>query len=70
MTKFYVCEVLRDTPCTFSERTMGPLWKRTGGDIARCVRHGALITSEVWAESIEEARRQVKKETEIIKCRF
>lgn len=42
---FYFCDSDRST-CIFTERTMRPLWKRTGGDIARCIRHGQLITTE------------------------
>ena len=39
-----------ETPCIFTERTMMPLWKRTGGDIARCIRHGNLICNETDAD--------------------
>jgi len=60
--KFYVCGTHHGTSCTFSERTMHPLWKRSGGDIARCVRHGALIDEEVTAHTIEEARKIVKQQ--------
>ena len=63
MPRFYVCDCLRGTPCTFSEKTMQPLWEKSGGDIARCIRHGALICSEIDAPTIEDARKRVKKES-------
>jgi hypothetical protein len=63
MAIFYVCETRNSTPCVFSPRTMQPLWKRTGGDTARCIRHGALITDEIHEPSIEAARKRVKKES-------
>lgn len=46
--RFYFCDHVdkRSRCCIFTEQTMRPLWKRTGGDIARCIRHGALITTE------------------------
>ena len=46
MATYYVCDTTNGTPCTFTERSMQKLWKRSGGDIARCVRHGALICNE------------------------
>ena len=57
--RFYICEVMdeRQTRCIFTESSMRPLWKRTGGDIARCIRHGALITNEMEAPS----KRDVQK---------
>lgn len=60
---FYVCETNgRETPCIFTERTMQPLWKRTGGDIARCIRHGNLISREIEAESKEALKAKWKVE--------
>jgi hypothetical protein len=59
--KFYVCDCMRGTPCIFTERTMQPLWKRTGGDIARCIRHGALICYEYAAESKKELRKRLER---------
>jgi hypothetical protein len=59
---FYVCECLCGTPCAFTERTMQPLWKKTGGDIARCIRHGALITYEFRAVSKKQLHANLKRE--------
>jgi hypothetical protein len=58
---FYVCDVYGKTPCVFSERTMRPLWKRSGGDIARCIRHGALITTETRQPDVEAARKWARQ---------
>ncbi len=62
LSRFYVCDCLHSTPCIFTEWTMKPLWKKTGGDIARCVRHGALITSEFDAASKKELHAKLKEE--------
>lgn len=56
--KFYFCEGdWRGRCCIFTERTMEPLWKRSGGDIARCIRHGALITTERDFPDREDAEK-------------
>lgn len=44
--KFFFCETHRETCCIFTLKSMYSMWKRTGGDTARCIRHGALITTE------------------------
>lgn len=66
MPKFYVCEhhgYGKDkTPCVFTESSMRPLWKRSNGDVARCIRHGALITVETTQPDIESARQWAKSE--------
>jgi hypothetical protein len=64
MKHFYICDYYHGTPCIFTEQTMRPLWKKTGGDIARCIRHGALITNERDAESKKELHAQIKREDE------
>ena len=62
MSRFFICEVLGNkTPCIFSESSMRPLWKRTGGDIARCIRHGALITNEMEASSKKDVQKVWRK---------
>jgi hypothetical protein len=43
---------------------MKPLWKKTGGDIARCIRHGALICHEEDAASKRELRAELKRREE------
>lgn len=63
MPIFYVCDTGDGTtPCTFTEYTMRNLWKRTGGDLARCVRHGALICNETRQPDIETARKWARGE--------
>lgn len=61
---FFVCDATGTgiTPCTFTESSMQKLWKRSGGDIARCVRHGALICNEVWRETKQEAQKWARGE--------
>jgi hypothetical protein len=62
MPTFYVCDTTNGTPCTFTEHSMRKLWKRSGGDIARCVRHGALICNETRQPDIETARKWARCE--------
>lgn len=54
--KFYICDETRKTPCIFTESSMRMLWKRSGGDIARCVRHGQLICTETDQPDKKAAR--------------
>jgi hypothetical protein len=61
---FYVCDGSdNSTPCVFTEFSMRNLWKRSGGDIARCIRHGALICNETQQPDIETARKWARGET-------
>ncbi len=65
MATFYICDMAdgtRETPCVFSEWTMRPLWKRTGGDIARCIRHGSLITIEMQGTDKKEIQAKLRRE--------
>ncbi len=62
---FYVCDAGEShgtTPCVFTERSMQRLWKRSGGDIARCIRHGSLICNETRQPDIEAARKWARGE--------
>jgi hypothetical protein len=43
---------------------MKSLWKKTGGDIARCIRHGALISWEEDAVSKRELHALLKRREE------
>lgn len=61
MMRFYYCETTRHTPCVFSEQTMMPLWKKTGGDIPRCIRHGSLISNELEAETKTIAKWKLRQ---------
>lgn len=63
MPKFYVCDVVRGTPCVFSEASMKKLWERSGGYIARCIRHGCLICNETCQENKKKAQAWAKGET-------
>lgn len=62
--KFYYCDArhLGKTPCVFTEHSMQRIWKRSGGDIARCPRHGQLICNEAEAEDKKELHEQIDPE--------
>jgi len=63
MPRYYVCDQLtlgRDTPCIFDQYSMRNIWKRSGGDIGRCIRHGQLICNEMEAPSKKELHKRLK----------
>jgi len=62
MMRFYVCDTTHGTPCVFTERSMQKLWQRSGGDIARCIRHGSLICNETTQPDIKAARKWARGE--------
>jgi len=64
MSRFYVCSESRETRCIFTEWSMRLLWKRTGGEIARCIRHGMLIDYEADAASKKELRERLERPKE------
>ncbi len=41
---------------------MRNLWKRTGGDIARCIRHGALICNATQQPDRKAAKKWARGE--------
>ena len=51
--------------CIYTEASMRPLWARNGGDVARCIRHGALITYEKDFASKAEARAWADGEQDV-----
>lgn len=53
---FYFCDSEKST-CIFTERSMQSLWKKTGGDICRCIRHGQIITTRRDFPDKEQARK-------------
>jgi hypothetical protein len=61
--RFYACGEPYDTPCLFSEETLGRLLDRGWGD-KRCVRHGALVDTlyPIEADSKKDARSQMAEE--------
>lgn len=60
--RFYVCDTPVGTPCVFTEQSMRKLWKRTNGDIARCIRHGALICTETEQPDLRTAQKWARGE--------
>jgi hypothetical protein len=63
--RFYVCSCHNgETPCLFTEQTMKKLWERATLDLARCIRHGALIDEEMDATDKKAAHTRIKENEE------
>lgn len=61
----YFCDVdYPRTPCVFTDYSMRNLWKRSGGDIARCIRHGSLICNEAEETNKREFHRKRREANE------
>jgi hypothetical protein len=59
--KFYICDEDRKTPCVFSEHSFNRL-KADQNGMARCIRHGALVTGQREAHDRETLKGVIQLE--------